>query len=266
MMNFMPHLGIIGLGVVGEAIRQHYEGCNLTLIDIDPNKAVFGTYQSIIDSEAIFVCVPSPQNLDGSCNPDILESVLKNLKDYKGVIISKVTAPPDVYEKLEKEYPNLVYVPEFLTASNAALDYDRQNIFVVGGQIPAYQREADRILRYRKEKAEVWFCDIGEAALIKYIVNTFLATKVVFMNEVEQISSKNGYDWNKIISFLKRETRIGSSHMQVPGPDGYKGFGGMCFPKDCSAFIHYSEKLGANLHVLKEAVKKNSLLRLTEPK
>lgn len=263
---FEPKIGIIGLGFVGEAIRNHYTGFTRICIDNDVTKGYVGTYNEIMNAEGIFVCVPSPQREDGSCNTDILESVLSKLQDYKGVIISKVTATPDVYERLGKQYPNLVHIPEFLTAANAQNDYDRENWAIIGGSISAYRHEAERIIRLTKQDASIIHCTIGEASLVKYSINSFLATKVVFMNELAAIAERNGYDWPKICRMISMDSRIGPSHMQVPGPDGQYGFGGMCFPKDTSALLHYSDNISTYLNVLKEAVKKNTLLRLQKPK
>ena len=266
MMFNSPKIGIIGLGFVGEAIFQNTQGLTRIAIDTDVSKGYVGTYKELEDAEGVFVCVPSPQRPDGSCNTDILESVLDNLKDYKGVIISKVTATPDVYERLGKQYPNLVHIPEFLTAANAAKDYENENWAIIGGSILAYQHEAERIVRYTKPQANIIHCAIGEASLVKYAINSFLSTKVVFMNELEAIAQYNGYDWNKIRRMITMDHRIGDSHMQVPGTDGHYGFGGMCFPKDTSALLYYANTLDIHLNVLKEAVKKNTLLRLQKPK
>lgn len=262
----LPKIGFIGLGFVGEAVREHYAGHIRICIDNDVSKGYVGTYQEIMDAEGIFVCVPSPQKADGSCNTDILETVLNNLKDYTGVIISKVTATPDVYEQLGRRYPNLVHVPEFLTAANAVLDYEKENWAIIGGNVLAYQHEAERIIRNTKPQANIVHCSIGEASLVKYTVNSFLATKVVFMNELAAIAEHNGYDWNKIRRMVAMDHRIGITHTQVPGPDGHYGFGGMCFPKDTSALLHYANTIDIHLNVLKEAVKKNTLLRLQKPK
>ena len=266
MMNFFPKIGIIGFGFVGNAVAHSYENTNLLMIDTDPMKGCTATYSDILKAEGIFVCVPSPANEDGSCNTAILESVLNNLKSYQGVIISKVTATPDAYERLQKLFPNLVHVPEFLTANNAVADDAKEDWAIIGGSVMAYQREAERIIRYAKPKIEAVFCSIGEASMVKYIANSYLATRVVFMNEMATVAEKNNYDWNKIRLMLAKDHRIGDSHTQVPGPDGHYGFGGMCFPKDTSAIIKYAESLSINLNILKEAVRKNTLLRLTEPK
>lgn len=265
-MNYFlgPKIGFIGLGFVGNAIASIYSGFDLKIRD--PQKGYNSTWEEIKECEGIFVCVPSPSLPDGSCDGSILEDVLSNLRDYQGVIISKVTATPDIYERLQKEYNNLVYVPEFLTAANAIDDYRKENWAVIGGRVLAYQREAERIIKYAKKDISISYCSIGEASLYKYIVNSFLATKVVFMNEMNELVEKNEYDWNHIKAMMLYDNRIGPSHTSVPGPDGQYGFGGMCFPKDTSAILKYAESIGCDLNVLSNAVKKNTLLRLKKPK
>lgn len=265
-MFYMPKIGIIGFGFVGKAIADSYLGYNLVIIDTDPSKNCATSYKELFECEGIFICVPSPNDEQGNCNTSILKSVLDNLKGYTGVIISKVTAPPAAYEELGSQYPNLVHVPEFLTAANASRDYAKQQWSIIGGSILAYQREAERIIKYSKSEITVFLCAIGEASLVKYIINSFLATKVVFMNEMAELSSKHEYDWSIIRNLISLDDRIGKSHLQVPGPDGYYGFGGFCFPKDTQAILSYADNIGVTLNVLKEAVKKNTLMRLQKPK
>jgi UDPglucose 6-dehydrogenase len=261
----LEKIGIIGNGFVGSTIAKFYD--NICVIDIDPDKSSFGaTWEELKTASAIFVCVPSPSNHDGSCNSDILKSVLQNLKDYSGVIISKTTVTPDVYKELGKEYPNLVHVPEFLRANHAVDDYLSQSWAIIGGTIPAYQREAERILKISKSNIVVNYCSIQEAALVKYAINTFLATKVVFMNELFRLAEAADCKWDIVMSLLSLDDRIGRSHLSVPGPDDQFGFGGMCFPKDTAALIKYADHLKVDLNILKTAVKKNSLLRLQKPK
>lgn len=263
----MPKIGIVGLGYVGGAIKVAYENNNFDVVcvDVDTQKSN-GTYKDLTSCEAVFVCVPSPSKENGECDTSILNAVLYLLKDYKNLIISKVTAPPSFYERLQSVYPNLVYVPEFLTASNAVKDFVSQENVIIGGSVLAYQREAERILKAAQPIKNARYTRIGEAALVKYIVNSFLATKVVFMNEMSALSEAHGYQWNDIMMALMNEPRIGFSHLRVPGPDGQYGFGGMCFPKDTEALVKYANKLNVQLSVLKSALKKNTLLRLQKPK
>lgn len=263
----MPKIGIVGAGYVGGTILQSYQDKNFNVIcvDVDPSKST-GTYADLKDCEAVFVCVPSPSKENGECDTSILNAVLYLLKDYKNVVISKTTAPPAFYERMQTVYPNLVHVPEFLTASNALRDFLNQDTLIVGGSVLAYQREAERILKAVQFIKEVRYTSIGEAALIKYIINSFLATKVTYMNEMAALAESHGYNWKDIASALVLDDRIGESHLQVPGPDGQYGFGGACFPKDTNALIKYANKMGVQLNVLKSAIKKNTLLRLQKPK
>lgn len=265
---YFNKIGIIGLGFVGSAVASSFESSmtEIVKVDVDPTRAN-GTYSDLTDCEGIFVCVPSPMNADMSCDTSILESVLEKLKDYDGVFISKTTAPPSKYEELNKLYPNLVHNPEFLTAANAELDYVRQQFAIIGGRVRAYVHEAERIIKLSLPDLQtVYTCSIGEASLAKYAINTFLATKVIFMNELQQLATASNLDYAKIIQMIKADQRIGSSHLAVPGPDGSFGFGGACFPKDTAALLKYTESLDVQMNVLDAAVKKNVLLRLTEPK
>jgi nucleotide sugar dehydrogenase len=263
-------IGIVGLGFVGGAIKESfsYGGSNLILVDKDPLRGN-NKFEDLTTCSGVFVCVPTPQDDDGTCDTRPLEDVLSQLKalNYHGVIISKCTAPPDTYEKLNDLYPNLVHAPEFLTAANAVRDYCNGEFAIIGGKVQAYRLEAERIIRASQTNLKnVAHCSIGEASLTKYTINTFLATKVVFMNELHGIAVGSGLSFEKIMSMVKLDTRIGTSHMKVPGPDGVFGFGGACFPKDTSALLKYAEGLGIQMNILDAAVKKNTLLRLTEPK
>ena len=262
-------IAVIGMGFVGGTIRESLaplNGNEVNLIALDPAKGWHATYDEIKDFDAVFVCVPSPQSADGTADTSILESVLHELHkvNYKGVIISKVTAPPSVYKRLQQVYPNLVHAPEFLTAANAYHDYVNGKFAIIGGAVPAYRNEAEKIIRLsQKSLTSVEHCSIAEASLAKYSINSFLATKVVFMNELAKVAEASDCDWNVIKELIGQDTRIGTSHMQVPGPDGSFGFGGMCFPKDTSALLKYAESINQNLNVLDVAVKKNLILRLT---
>ena len=267
--NIRPKIGIVGLGFVGNAIKDNMEHvCELILVD--PPRGLQSKYEDLLDCEGVFVCVPSPQGDDGRCDTSYLESALDKLASlgYTGVIISKSTAPPSVYKALQTKHKNLVHAPEFLTAADASRDYANGKFAIIGGCVGAYQRDAERIIRMGQSGIgdNVQFCTIDEAALAKYTINTYLATKVAFMNEIYSVATNSGMNYDTVISMVNMDKRIGSSHLKVPGPDGLFGFGGACFPKDTAALLKYAEEVGASMMVLDAAVKKNTLLRLTGPK
>ena len=262
-------IGIVGLGFVGNAIKQSMSwDPNLVLVDTDATRGTH-KFEDLAKTDGVFICVPTPQDADGTCYTDILEDILAKLKtlDYHGVIISKCTAPPDVYERLNDLYPNLVHAPEFLTAANSVADYANGRFSIVGGRVKAYRDAAEKIIRETQHELQgVQHCSIGEAALAKYLINTFLATKVVYMNEIKQLADAAGLNYDRVSRMISFDERIGRSHLQVPGPDGDYGFGGACFPKDTSALSKYAEKMNVQMNVLDAAIKKNLILRLTEPK
>jgi UDPglucose 6-dehydrogenase len=268
-MNYFdrPKIGIVGLGFVGSAIRDAMDiSCDLVLVDKDPTRSSH-TFEDLKTCEGIFVSVPTPFGEDGKCDTSALEYVLEQLKGYNGVIISKCTAPPLTYKALNALHPNLVHAPEFLTAANASLDYVNGKFIIIGGRIQAYMELAEKIIKFGQSNATlVAHCSIEEASLAKYTINSFLATKVAFMNEIYQLAQAIGADYDHVAKMVTLDTRIGNSHMKVPGLDGQLGFGGMCFPKDTSALLKYAEEVGINLNVLDAAVKKNILLRLTDSK
>jgi UDPglucose 6-dehydrogenase len=102
------------------------------------------------------------------------------------------------------------------------------------------------------------FTNISTASYIKYGINTFLATKVMFFNELEALFDGELEDITGAMAF---DPRIGTSHMQVPGPDGKKGFGGMCFPKDTKAFALYARNQGKPLEILEKVIEINEKIR-----
>jgi UDPglucose 6-dehydrogenase len=262
-------IGIIGLGFVGGAIREAFDGVMMPLVLRDPFKGFNATYEELKECSAIFISVPTPQSDDGTCDTGPLESVLADLGDikYSGVIISKCTAPPSTYNRLQADFPNLVHAPEFLTAANAVQDYRDGEFAFIGGSVNAYMREAERVILISQINLKsIKYCSIAEASLAKYIINSFMATKVVFMNEMEALANELGCNYDLVANLIKSDKRIGKSHMQVPGPDGAYGFGGACFPKDTSALLKFAADAGVHMNVLDAAVKKNTLLRLTGPK
>jgi UDPglucose 6-dehydrogenase len=262
-INFSK-VGIVGLGFVGGAIRLAMEqSCNLILVDKDTTKGK-NSYKDLFDCDGVFVCVPTPFGDDGRCDTSILEDVLKQLEGYEGVIISKCTAPPLVYRELNNKHPNLVHAPEFLTAANAVEDYLNGTFAMIGGKIKAYRDLAEKIIKYGQPNlTTITHCSIEEASLAKYTINSFLATKVTFMNEIYQLAESIGADYNLVARMITLDPRIGKSHMKVPGPDGQYGFGGACFPKDTNALVKISEEQNIDMQVLKAAIKKNIMLRLT---
>jgi UDPglucose 6-dehydrogenase len=250
-------IGIIGFGYVGGAIAWAHR--DQDIIIRDPKLKASADLDKFVDCDAVFVCVPSPcvdSTLEnGKCDTSILEQTLKELLfvliNKQIPIICKTTAPPSVYARLQKEYPNIVHCPEFLTAANNLTDYMNTEYFVLGGQYDWCVRAREVIhLGVSVTHDRFIITDIKTAALYKYMMNSYLATKVTFMNDFKLLADAEGIDWNDVKTLITYEDRIGKSHMDVPGPDGQFGWGGACFPKDIAAIIEESIELGLDFELM----------------
>lgn len=253
-------IGIFGLGYVGSAVAESHK--HHTLIIRDPKLGnSSATISEIKSCDAIYICVSSPMLESGDCDDSFVKSVLNELKDYKNVIIAKSTIPPNTYKELQKEFINLVHVPEFLTASNATLDYLTAPWVLIGGNEYWCYKAKDIIFSSSISAKHYHFTNIQTASLFKYLANSWMATKVIFMNELYQFSKVLDVDWKDIKEISKNDLRLGNSHWDVPGPDGMFGFGGACFPKDVSAIINSSSNFGIDLNLLKSVQNINKMIR-----
>lgn len=253
-------IGLFGLGYVGTAVAHTHR--NQDLVIRDPK---LGEQSASIDEikmcDAVYVCVPTPMLDNGHCDDSYVKSVLIELEGYTNVIICKSTVPPGVYMKLQDRYPNLVHAPEFLTAANATADYENSTWVLIGGD-KRFCKKAEEVVRTSTIKAETYhYSNIATASLFKYMANAFMATKVTFMNDLYNLAQAVGVDWQEIKQLARNDTRLGSSHWDVPGPDGMFGYGGACFPKDVSAIIEHGMDLGTPQKLLESVKKINSLHR-----
>lgn len=252
-------IGVIGAGFVGNAIINAYQLAEYEVVVVDP-KYNNTTIDQLLDEDpaVIFIAVPSPSNPDGSCDTSILESIVEQLRYYRSPIISKVTAPPDVYEKLSNKYINFLYVPEFLTAANADQDYLDTKILMIGGSDEWIMDYAKVYLKAGQPNiTHIVYGDIKTVSLVKYTINTFLATKVTFLNQIHSLCQEAGINYDHVRNAIMSDERMGSSHFNVPGIDNQFGFGGACFPKDTKALLHYAKTLNVKLDVLETAIEAN---------
>tara|TARA_B100000900_G_scaffold416153_1_gene449557 strand:+ start:10340 stop:11233 length:894 start_codon:yes stop_codon:yes gene_type:complete len=253
------HIGIIGQGFVGSAVReglkQFYE---VKTYDIDHTKCNSTHDDVCIGSDIIFVCLPTPMRKDGSCDTRILEKAVEDIDKTcsrisllvkRPIVVIKSTIPPGTTERISKLYNNrgpgfpdmsICFSPEFLTEANSFEDFKNQTRIIVGGPIPATSAVKQM---FRKAFPTIPIIKTGSntAEMVKYFTNFFLATKVIFANQLYEICESSGIDYDKVCEYALYDDRIGKSHLAVPGPDGDRGFGGHCFPKDLQALISFAE-------------------------
>ncbi len=258
-------VGIIGYGFVGKALEAGLTN-DVIIKKIDPKlKTSVGDLQDFCP-DFIFICVPTPMSSDLSQDISILESVLLELKrlSLKSNIILKSTVLPEHIKKIEDITERFVYNPEFLREDHALEDFISSKLIVFGGSKKSSKLLEDFYKNYTKcVCTDYIYTDAISASFIKYSINSFLATKVTFFNELNSLFLKSGSkeSWKKFIEAISRDTRIGTSHMQVPGPDGRFGFGGSCLPKDTQAFLIYANNIGIDMSILKTTISTNNKIR-----
>lgn len=259
-------LGVIGAGFVGDAVINGFSTDNVAIHIVDPKYTVTDIPTCVnAKPDIIFLCLPTPSNPDGSVNVDTVSLTLDHIEllGYKGVCVIKSTITPDHLNNFKNYNLRIVYNPEFLTEANAHADFINPHMQVLGGDWSDCIEVEKAYVQYSKVKTvPTYKTDIVTASLIKYTINSWLATKVTFMNELHKLHSVSGAEstWDQFTEILKTDSRLGQTHFQVPGPDGDFGFGGHCLPKDTSAFLHYAESQDHHLEVLRTSVYLNDIL------
>ena len=271
-MKISKSIGIIGKGFVGSAVRYGFSpnvgvDADVKVYDKDQSKSTHTLQEVVIESDIIFLSVPTPSNKDGTINLDIVDEALNDINVYSAsvdnIVLLRSTVVPGTTRKLQEKYPNLriVFNPEFLTERSANFDFINQTRFILGGSSDDVI-EVSGLFRERfGHSISIVETNYETAELIKYMGNTFFATKISFLNDMKLLSDECGAIWEDAVEGFVRDGRVGHSHLNVPGHDGKLGFGGSCFPKDIQALIKYGDGVGVDMRVLKAAWETNLKVR-----
>ena len=245
------------------------------------------------ECDLLFFCLPTPLNHDGSCYTNILEDTIAKMKNPFKIIRSTI---PVGFSAKHRCY----FMPEFLTEANWENDFRTNTKWVVGipdieikkvsGLSVCDDNETEkcdaattttdaailanhRIFQKRIyelitishrngaiEHTEIEFCSTNEAEMLKLMKNCFLSAKVSLMNEFYDFCQATKTDYKKVTDMAKHDARMGTSHFNVPGPDGRRGFGGTCFPKDTHSIYCQMEKHGVASVVFPAVLTRNDTM------
>ncbi len=254
-------VGVIGNGFVGEAISFAFSlSADVYIYDIDKSKTV-NSLDSVHNCDFVFICVPTPMFEDGSQDLSYVFSVFQKA-NTKPIYIIKSTVLPGTTNHLCKMHSKfkIIFSPEFLTERTAKLDMITQSRIILGGDLNLTNKV--KILFNKRFKTKnIIQTDSITAELVKYMNNTFFATKVSIMNEFKLLCDKIGANWDDALNGFISDGRIGNSHIDVPGHDGKLGYGGTCFPKDVNALLIFSKKYDIELNTIKGGWKTNLKVR-----
>lgn len=285
-----PHLAVIGSGYVGltTAACLAHLGRNVTAIDIDRTKIDLlrqgelpileqgldqlvangldsgrlrftTSYRAAAHASIVMLCLPTPLRDDGGLDLVFIEQAAKTLRQLlapDAVVVTKSTVPVGTHRLLatwlDRADVHVAANPEFLREGSAVADFLKPDRIIIGAP---HEGVANRVASlYDGIDAQIQVTDPTSAELIKYAANTFLATKLSFVNEVSRLCDNLGGNIAAVTDGLGSDHRIGKAFLQ-PGP----GWGGSCFPKDTRGLTHLAKAANAHLPVAEAAHASNQI-------
>ena len=244
-------IGIAGYGFVGKA----HEGVLKDYHDLIIYDPALGHYGDLRHADAIIVCVSTPQGSHGGCHMD---NVLAVVNDNPNVpILIKSTISVEGWDMLEHMFPHtsLTFSPEFLRAASALEDFKNNKTILLGGGNTSFWAD---IFIAAMGKINIRVAKPKELILAKYARNSFLALKVSYFNQINDLCTKLDVDYEQVRQYTTIDDRIGESHTTITDE---RGFGGHCFPKDTKAFTVTANQNKANLTILEQAINYNNEVR-----
>lgn len=228
------------MGMVGSAMRHGMVriGNTVTTYDIKHPET---SLKDVLDTDTVFICVPTPSAEDGRCDTSIVDQVVEDLakEGYRGLITIKSTVEPGTTDRLATQYPNmrLAFCPEFLREKAQYVDFVENHYVCVVGASNDKDYEVLREAHGSLPKNVARMTPL-EAELSKYFWNVFNALRIVYANQFYDVAKAVGADYQKIKNALVKHPNISDAYLEAN--ENMRGFGGNCLPKDTLAFARYA--------------------------
>lgn len=264
MIAFKPKLGIIGYGIVGQAVAYGFSTAELRVYD--KFREGLETLENVAKkSEFIFICLPTPikserQGIDLSIVEENIKSVTKFTNGTNKIVVIKSTVVPGTTISFIKKYPKTLFAfnPEFLTEANYLQDFVDADRTVVGAINNDVSLRVVALFRQQFPNTPIFQTDPTTAEMVKYMANCFLATKVIFADQIYDICQKLGIRYEEVKKMVVADRRIFDSHLDVTTE---RGFGKKCLPKDLMALKARAKELRADTSLLDIVWRRNLKVR-----
>lgn len=248
---------------MGQAVEYGFRGEDIHIYD------KFKDYLSLPEvckkSEFIFVAVPTPimeneSGIDLSIVEQVVDEISKEVEGTDKIVVLKSTIVPGTTASFEKKYPkvNFCFNPEFLTEANFLEDFVKSDRCVVGSSNDLTSRRVISLYLKHFPHMPMFQTDPTTAEMVKYMANCYLASKVIFANEMFDICEKLGIKYEEVKKLVVADHRIFDSHLDITTA---RGFGGKCFPKDLLALRAMAKDKGVDTSFLDTVWKKNLAIR-----
>jgi UDPglucose 6-dehydrogenase len=252
------NIGIVGLGIVGSAVKYGLERLGHRISSFDIKNG--GRLADVADTEIVYLCLPTPQSESGHCDTSVIEDVAAELVEqlnYDGVIAIKSTVAPGTTEKLRSRFPKslICHVPEFLRERAAIVDFtDNHDVCVIG-------TDSDEVFETVKRSHGHYpkrFVRMSptEAEISKYFNNVYNATLITFANAFYEICRMSGADYSVVKNAMVQRDHIFDKYLDCN--ENLRGFGGMCLPKDTSAINAFAKENGLSIDLFQAIVDDNN--------
>lgn len=238
------HIGIYGIGWVGGTVRYWFEQQTQHELFLYDLYKKIGSVEEVNKADIIFVAVPTPFVVGQGYDDSAVRDALTHIDDGKVVVI-KSTVMPGSTARFQKENSSktILFNPEFLRERTAKQDFCEPDRQIIGVTHAAHRAAAGDVLSILPAARYVRVINSTEAELVKYFGNVFLASKVIFANQLYDICSGAGANYGIVKEAAAMDSRIGPSHLDVDDL-GYRGYGGHCFPKDVRALLEFANSIG----------------------
>lgn len=251
-------IGIIGKGTVGKAVYEGLNHLGHQMSFFDP--AYDGsTISDILDTDCVFISVPTNQAANGDCDTSIVESVVSALHaaEYTGLVGIKSTVVPGTCDRLSAAYRKLriCSVPEFLRAKTALADFMYNHDLLIIGST----RDEDYVMMKKIHgnlPKNVACVKPAEAEVVKYFNNVNHATQIIFANIAYAVCKKLGVDYDNVYNAIIQRDSINPAYLMCN--ENLRGFGGHCLPKDTSAWNNLVKNLGLEFSMIQALIDDNA--------
>ncbi|KKQ53338.1 hypothetical protein A2865_01960 [Candidatus Woesebacteria bacterium RIFCSPHIGHO2_01_FULL_39_17] len=257
------NIGIIGYGMVGQAVAYGFSNANVLIYD--KYKDSDSLDQVVKNSDYLFICLPTPikadtTGIDLSIIDGNIKEAIKFTNGTDKIVIIKSTVIPGTTRGYINKYPKTLFCfnPEFLTERAFLQDFVNTDRIIIGADNSLVFRKVSSIYQSIMPNTPIFQTDPTSAEMVKYMANCLLATKVIFANEMYDICEKLNINYDEIKKMVVADKRIGGSHLDITTS---RGFGGKCFPKDLLALTGLAKKLKVDTTILDAVWKKNLKVR-----
>ena len=273
----MYNITIIGFGILGKSIGYTLCNNNIEYKHYDISDKLCGSLDDIITENNkntdsyYFLCLPTDALENGDLDTSSIHETCKILNENctnRSHVILKSTVLPGTTEKLRQLYTNLhlVFSPEFLREKSSNDDMYNSKFILLGCDIQEDERNNIEMFEFFKyifnhqQDLLIIYKSNTTLELFKYTVNVFLATKVLFMNEIYLLSEKIGVDYSELQGLFSLDPRLGNSHFNIPN-DGKFGFSGKCFPPNTRSLKYLQDSLGLPSDLISSVINRNDEIK-----